>query len=122
MLLAVLLAGCSGAVTVRGEIVRPAQVPVRAFPRILVASGDDHESRRIADTVAGHLSRGSSDVQRITRERIASLRAAGEIPRGVVVLELSASLVESDRPSWGNRDYLECGPSGCMESRRLEMR
>lgn len=122
VVIATLLVGCSGALTVRGEVVRPARVPVRAFPRILVTATDDAESREIADNVAAHLTRGRSDVERVGRERIATLRTGGAIPRGAVVLEVRARLIESDRPGWGNRDELECGPTGCVESRRLELR
>ena len=116
--LAAALGGCGGALTVRGEIVKPAEVPVRAFPRILVTSTDDAESREIALSVARHLAEGRSSVDRLDRGAIAMLRAAGQIERTTAVIELSTTLTQHARPAWRQNEQIDCGPAGCMDGRR----
>lgn len=107
--------------TVRGEIVKPAEVPVRAFPRILVTSTDDAESREIALTVARHLARGRSAVDRLDRGAIALLRAGGQIERATAVIELSTTLTQHARPAWRQNEQVDCGPLGCMDGRRTSV-
>lgn len=115
---AMTLAGCGSGMTVRGEVIQPAQVPVRAFPRILVTSAEDPESREIALAIARHLAVGRSTVDRLDRSAIAELRARGQIDRTTVVLELRTTLTRHERPGWATSDPLNCGVAGCVDSRR----
>jgi hypothetical protein len=112
------LSGCGGGVTVHGEMLTPARVPVRAFPRILVTANDDPESQGIADAVAGHLEVGRSEVGRTSRGAVRTMRARGRIERATAVVDLRITMVETGRPEWTRRSDVECGPLGCFESRR----
>ena len=117
VMLACGVAGCSSALTVRGEVVQPAQVPVRAFPRILVTSGASPEADDIANQLAAHLSIGRSNVRRLDPRAVSLLRRTREMPRATVVLDVRVTLVRRDRPEWTRRDTLSCGPIGCIENR-----
>lgn len=115
---AAMLVGCGGGMTVRGEIVQPAQVPVRAFPRILVTASEDPASRDLALAVAQHLAVGRSAVEQLDAAAIEALRAEGRIGRATVVVELRTSLTRRDHPRWtGRNDQLDCGPIGCFDMR-----
>jgi hypothetical protein len=119
---ALVLAGCSGALTVHGEVVQPARMPVRAFPHILVTADDTDEARTVADAVARHLSGGRSRVQRLAPREVRALRAATRLPRASVVVRIGVELARHDRPQWARRRELDCGPLGCLESRRAYVR
>lgn len=108
--------------TVQGEVVQPAQVPVRAFPRILVTSTDDAESREIALSVARHLALGRSAVDRVDRAAIATLRAEGQIERATVVIEVSTTLSQHATAGWTRSEGVDCGPVGCLDSPRRRVR
>jgi hypothetical protein len=115
---ATMIVGCGGAMTVQGEIVQPAQVPVRAFPRILVSAAPNPESRDLAARVARHLSRGRSAVEQLEPDAIRALREGGRIERATVVIELQATLTRQDQSHWGLRSRpLDCGPLGCFDPR-----
>lgn len=101
--------------TVQGEVLRPAQVPVRAFPHILVTAPADPESQQLAEAVARHLSLGRSAIERLEPEAIRAAREAGSIERATGIVEVRASLVRRDRPDWSRGDALECGPAGCLD-------
>jgi hypothetical protein len=118
--LGVLFVGCGGAITARGEVLQPAQVPVRAFPRILIACDDAPESVELATAVAGHLADGRSVVERMEPEAIERLRAAGRIEVATVVLEVRASFAQRDVPHVTPGERFDCGPAGCMDWRRLD--
>lgn len=119
---AVIVAGCGGAVTVQGEVVQPAQVPVRAFPRILVTAPNDPESQDLALAVARHLALGRSTVDQLEPGAIRELREAGRIERTTAVVELRTTLVRRDQPGWSRSDGLDCGPVGCVEATRTTVR
>lgn len=104
--------------TVRGEIIKPAQVPVRAFPRILVTSTEDVESQEIALSVARHLALGRSSVDRLDRAAIAELRSQGHIERATVVIEVATTLSRHTNPTWTPNPAGDCGPAGCLDAAR----
>ncbi len=117
-LAATFIAGCGGAMTVQGEVVQPAQVPVRAFPRILVTAAGDPESRELALAVARHLSRGRSTVEQLELDVIRQMRDEGRIERATVVIEVHTRLSRQDEPRWSPRNRgLDCGPLGCFDAR-----
>lgn len=119
---AILLAGCSHALTVRGTVVQPAQVPVRAFPNILVTGDASPEGQHLADVMARHLAGGRSHVQRLDAGEIRVRRVAREIPPATVVVQIAVELLRRGRPEWGRQDELDCGPLGCVESRHPYVR
>lgn len=101
-----------------GRVVHPAQVPLRAFPRVLVVAPPDDESVQLAERLARHLDGGSAEVRRESVAAVETLRARGALGPGTVVVSVRAALARDDRPAWGRRDVLECGPLGCIESQR----
>ncbi len=115
-------AGCVGAMTVQGEVLQPAQVPVRAFPRILVTAPADAESQELARAVARHLSLGRSEVEQLAPEAIAALRGEGRIERTTVIVELRSTLSRLDQPGWAQNEGLDCGPVGCVDPGHAGMR
>ncbi len=112
------LAGCSGALAVRGAIVQPARVPVRAFPRILVTADESPEADQLADAMARHLVVGRSAVRRVAPDEVEAMRAAGRLRRATVVVHVSLTITRHERPEWMRRETLDCGPLGCIETRR----
>lgn len=101
-----------------GTVVRPAAIPVRAFPRILVVAGNGDESAVVARRLAAHLDGSTSEVRTPTPDELAALRARGALRPGTVVVSVDAALVQDERATWGRRDTLDCGPGGCIESQR----
>lgn len=114
----VIASGCSSALTVRGDVVLPAQIPVRAFPQILVTAEDTPESLHVAQRLVEHLSRGESDVRSAPEEAIEQWRQDGRIRRATVIVRVRAQLTERDRPGWERVDSTECGPLGCVQASR----
>lgn len=122
ILAAVVAAGCAGPLTVQGEVLQPAQVPIRAFPRILVTAPDDAESRDLARAVAQHLALGRSEVDQLDPQVIAAMRDEGRIDRTTGVVELRTVLTRRDQPQWSRGDGLDCGPLGCVDPSRTAVR
>lgn len=114
----VLTSACSNALTVRGEVVQPARVPVRAFPRILVVAGDGPESVLIARRLANHLAQSESTVRRVPAGAIDELRRAGRIEPATVIVHVRLELTRRDRTGWARRNSLSCGPLGCVQTNR----
>lgn len=110
--------GCGAALTVGGDIVRPAEIPVRVFPHIVVVPSDGEESERLARRLAEHLEPGESDVSTRSAQQLEAMRAAGALPAGSVVVTVRAELIRTDEPTWTRRDVMECGPLGCAEMPR----
>lgn len=108
--------------TVQGEVLQPAQVPVRAFPHILVTAPADAESQELARAVARHLALGRSEVEQLAPEAIEAARDDGRIERTTVVVELQSTLSRVDQPAWAQSDGLDCGPVGCMDPGHSGMR
>jgi hypothetical protein len=97
--------------------VQPAQIPVRAFPRILVTTRGDPESRELALAVARHLSRGRSSVEQLEQHVLHAMRDEGRIERATVIVEVQATLTREDQSDWSPRRGLDCGPLGCFDTR-----
>lgn len=115
---ALALVACSNGMTVRAEVVQPARVPVRAFPRILVTSDSTAEADEIADQLARHLAIGRSNVRRLDPRAVTLLREAREMPRATVVVDVRVGLSRRDRPEWNRPSSMICGPIGCVDDRR----
>jgi len=102
--------------------VHPAQVPVRAFPRILVIASDTGEADQLAAAIVAHLEGDGSHVRRGTPAEARALRQRGELARGTVLLHVDAALRDERRAGWTRSNRLDCGPLGCVESNRPVMR
>ena len=109
---------CGSALTVRGDVVLPAQIPVRAFPRIVVTAQDTPESLRVAQRLVEHLARGESVVRSASESAIERLRRDGRIRRATAIVRVFVVLNEREQPGWGRIDGTDCGPLGCVEASR----
>lgn len=113
LFLALVLAGCGGSFTVTAMVARAARVPVRVFPQIAVVPGLEPGDGELALHVQDHLARrGRSEVLLIRQPELAVQRAAGQIPRTAVVLEVSARIIETSRPIFHTRPETVCNPWG----------
>lgn len=114
ILLVLGFAGCAGVQRVEARLEQPALVPVRAFPRIFVASGHEVELIELAQSLTQHLRRGgASEVQRLTIEELEPMRMAGQIPTASVVVLLSLRVLDDYRPAVTARPRTVCGTLGC---------
>ena len=110
--------GCGSALTVRGDVVLPARIPVRAFPQILVVADDTPESREVARRLVEHLSLGESDVRLAPEGAIQAWREDGRIRRASVIVRVHAQLTEQVRPGWERTDSAACAAFGCAQADR----
>lgn len=113
-----LLGACGGGLTAAGSVVRPAAMPLRAFPHILIVSDTSDAATHVAGRLAAHLEGSRSRVQTGHPDEVAGLRSRGVLSPGTVVVAIEAELVEDERVSWGRRDPLDCGPLGCPDAQR----
>lgn len=118
----VLLAvGCGGTIGAEARVMQPAVVPVRAFPRVLVASGHLSEEIAVIDALARHLRRGRHvDARRLHVSELEPLREAGRIRPATAVIIATVVMTERMRPEWTTRPEVVCGPSPgpCYETSR----
>jgi hypothetical protein len=113
----VLLGGCGGGVAVRARVVRPAAVPVRAFPHILVMAERGSENERIAAHLTRHLADGDSRVRRIGADGLAALRRSGGVPPNTIVLRVRTRWVRTTRTTWvRSRASIPCPGLRCLAS------
>ncbi len=117
-LLACLAGGCTPAVTVRGAVLQPARVPIRAFPTILVVTNADPDTETLADAVARHLEGGDSTVRRLREVELDDLRDAGQVARATAVVRLRVTVTTREQARWDRRSELSCGPGGCIQRAR----
>jgi len=125
LLIALLLAaGCGDTMVVAARVVRPAVLPVRAFPQVYVVSVDDADSAAVADRLADHLAERPGpanvrlSVRRLTHDRLAALRRDGSVARVSVVVVVEVSVSEDQRPDFSSRPNSVCGPGGCYLATR----
>ncbi|MFW6031218.1 MAG: hypothetical protein ACOC9T_01390 [Myxococcota bacterium] len=105
--------------TATARIVRPAQVPVRSFSAVWIATGHLPEETRLAQELVRHLERADSvDVKRVDVEDLEPARVAGRIPPETVVLLLDVGFEEDVRREWSTRPENVCGPYGCYTQQR----
>lgn len=110
---------CSGTWVARGTLVRPAQLPLRTFPLVLIASSPLDGDEGMADVLAAHL--GSSEGVEVRRVRVTELepmRRAGTLPSASVVVIVETRTVESVRPEWTSRPETACVAGGCYTADR----
>ena len=112
-----LLTACTAGLTAHGRVLMPAQVPVRAFPHIVVVSGDSREERRLGRTVAEHLSQGRSEVRVLSLSELAA-RDDTLDRRATATVLVALRFQERSRPTWARRNSLSCNAFGCFDARR----
>lgn len=104
---------------VRAEVPLPPEVPVRAFPEIVVVVEGHGESAEIADALARHLaaSARSSRIERLDEIALGN-RSLGP---AAIVIRIDVRVLESLRPTWVTRPQTVCGPWGCTTQDRTTM-
>jgi hypothetical protein len=105
---------CAKTVQVRAPMLVPARLPVRAFPSIWVAGGDDPLETYLLDRLAAHLARdGKREVRRVPTEALEPAREAGQIQPTTTVLFLRASSQAGLTRYWDSAPVQYCGFYGC---------
>lgn len=64
------LAGCGGAPVLHTRLLRPAAIPARAYPVVVIAAADEGASRDAVDAIAAHLAGGRTRVARARHEEL----------------------------------------------------
>ncbi len=106
--------GCVGVTTVDARQYRPASIPVRTFPTILVATGPSAEEVALGAEFTGHLaSDGLSEVRLVAFSDLEQMRLSGRIPSPSVVVALSLREERTTRADWTTHPVVVCGPGGC---------
>lgn len=105
--------GCTRAVTARGVVMRPAAVPVRSFPHIVLVPAEGPESQAMARRLAAHL---DSDEVRVDRRSRAGLEAMRDtLGPASVVVSVTVNIGDRTGAEWRRRPEMTCDPGGCME-------
>ncbi len=102
---------------VRGEVVHPAEIPVRAFPRIWLVLSTTPQERSLATALAQHLD-GEADVELVELRDLEPLRFAHRIPPATVVVLPRLAFVRGVESRWTSRPQTICGSVGCYRTRR----
>jgi len=119
-----LAAGCGDTMVVAARVVRPALLPVRAFPQVYVISVGGADSAAVADRLAHHLAERPGpanarlSVRRLTHDRLAALRRDRSVARVSVAVVVEVSVSEDQRPDFSSRPTTVCGPGGCYLATR----
>ncbi len=109
--------GCAGTHAVRGQVVHPAEVPIRGFPRVWVIGGESLAEQRFADALVAHLT-GDADIRVVPLRDLEPARASGRIPPATVVVLPRLVFQDSSATRWTSRPQTICGATGCYTSRR----
>lgn len=122
-LVALSVAACGSGLRVSVVVPVPPDLPVRAFPEIIVILEGLPEEIEVAEAIAAHLaaSAGSSRIERLDEARLAMRRAQGALGPASIVLHVEVRMVESLRSSWTTRPETVCGPWGCATQQRTVM-
>ncbi len=105
-MLAASLSACAAGGGYWGEVLHPAELPVRSFAPILVAHAGDADSREVGAALVEALVRGGT---------AAELRAASEAtsPGMALRVELAVMFRQRVETRWSTRPENVCGPYGC---------
>lgn len=114
LILALLMGACAQTMTARAPLLVPAKVPVRVFPSIWVAGGDNPIENYLLDRLASHLAQdGRREVRRVQTAELEPAREAGRIAGTTAVVFLRASSNEAVRRYWDSAPTQYCGFYGC---------
>ncbi|MFT3922812.1 MAG: hypothetical protein QM778_09775 [Myxococcales bacterium] len=109
-----LLGGCPSTMTARAALMLPAKVPVRVFPSIWVAGGENQLENYLLDRLAAHLAQdGRREVRRVQTAELEPAREAGHIAGTTAVLFLRASAEDNVQRYWDSMPTQYCGYYGC---------
>ena len=112
--LAGLLGACALTTEVVAPVTYPAQVPVRSFPAIWVASGNFAEDEAIGDALAEYLAQDDElEVRRVDLAELEPARQNGLISSATVVLLVELKLREGIESYWDEEPVRSCGYYGC---------
>ncbi len=108
LLLSLLLAGCVERVVVRAPVLYPAELPVRAFPSLIIAGGDLPEGD-LGESLRAHLSEDRMhDVRRVAVKELEPLRKAGTITPFTLVVLLEAGFSMDNAEDYQVRPVQVC--------------
>lgn len=109
-----LMSACAQTMAARAPLLVPAKVPVRVFPSIWVAGGDNPVETYLLDRLASHLAQdGRREVRRVQTRELEPAREAGQITGTTAVLFLNSSLQDAMRRYWDSMPMQYCGFYGC---------
>ncbi|HEX5655546.1 MAG TPA: hypothetical protein VFX59_00055 [Polyangiales bacterium] len=114
LLLLVLLVGCVERVVVRAPVYYPAELPVRAFPSLVVAGGDLPEGD-LGERLRAHLLADKQhEVRKVEVKELEPLRKAGGIAPSTLVILLEAGFGTDGADEWQLQPVQVCDPFyGC---------
>ncbi len=108
--------GCAGVSSTFASVRNPAEIPIRAFPRVVLRPGLGPHDRVIADALALHLvSTGLGDVR---VEDPGPVEGAGREAPGTAVVNLYVAMTATSRTEWVTRPETVCGAIGCYSAQR----
>jgi hypothetical protein len=113
-LLMFVLVGCAERVVVRAPVLYPAELPVRAFPSLIVAGGDLPEGD-LGERLRAHLVKdGQHEVRKVAVKDLEPLRKSGTIEPSTLVVLLEAGFGTDDSEEWQVQPVQVCDPFyGC---------
>lgn len=100
------ISACGGHGGFVGEVLHPAELPVRAFAPIVVAHANDADSIAVATGVVEALVRGGTEAR-----TIGALETVP--PGGRLRIEVAARFRHRSEIRWSTRPENVCGPYGC---------
>jgi tetratricopeptide (TPR) repeat protein len=108
--------GCAGVRSAVASVRSPAEIPIRAFPRVVLVPGLGRHDREVADALALHLaSTGLGDVR---VEAQGAVEASGSEAPGTAIVNLYVALTATSRTEWITRPDTVCGAVGCYSTPR----
>lgn len=109
-----LLVGCAHTVTVRAPVLKPARVPVRAFPSLWIAGGVTEDETYVLDQLAAHIAEdGHHEVRRVDVGELEPARKEGRIPAATVVVLVELHFRTGVQSYWDDAPVQYCGFYGC---------
>jgi hypothetical protein len=108
LLLLFVLAGCVERVVVRAPVLYPAELPVRAFPSLIIAGGELPEGD-LGERLRAHLAAdGQHEVRKVAVKELEPLRQAGSISPFTLVVLLEPGFSVDDGGGWQTQPVQVC--------------
>ncbi len=114
--LGIAASGCAGVVSAYASVKRPAEIPIRAFPRVVLVPGLGPHDREVADALALHLA--STGLVDVRVDPPGPVEGAGREAPGTAVVNLYVALTATSRTEWVTRPETVCGTIGCYSTSR----
>lgn len=114
-----LVVGCGGVTHLQADVVVPAHVPLRIYPRVLLVATADADTLLLSAALEEQVARdGLVRVERVEPVLLADLLAAGQVAPHTAVVELELELVEMTRERVTRRPETVCDSAGCYARER----